>query len=415
MAQKINSQQPLADRMRPQSLDEFLGQNEIVGDNRLLRQAIENDKLFSMIFWGPPGCGKTTLARLIAKLTKSDFIEFSAVSSNKADIKKVIQQAQIKFKAYQQCTILFIDELHRFNKAQQDFFLPYVEDGTIILIGATTENPSFEVISPLLSRMKVFVFKPLLDQDIIKILQQALKNKERGLGKNKIKIDKKTLEFLAQMSGGDARTALNALDLAVSLAQKNSQGEVGITLENIKEALQDKALIYDKKGEQHYNIISAFIKSLRGSDPDAALYWLARMLEAGEDARFIARRMVILASEDIGNACPTALVVATATAQAVEYVGLPEAQLNLAQAATYLASAPKSNSSYLGLLAAKEDVKNEGDLPVPLHLRNASTDLLKKLNYGKDYKYPHNFENSQVDQQYLPDKLKNKKYYKFKK
>jgi len=408
---KNKIQPPLADRIRPESLAEFVGQEKVIGKNALLRKALNRDELFSMIFWGPPGCGKTTLARIIAKMTKSEFIEFSAVTGRKSDIMKVIQQAKLRLKAYNQRTILFVDELHRFNKAQQDTFLPSVEEGIIILIGATTENPSFEIISPLLSRCRVFVLEPLNSQDLKKIINRALSDKEKGLGGLEIKLEPSAEEILIRGCGGDARIALNALEIAAKTVLNESKNKKIIDKKLVIEALQHKALIYDKKGEEHYNVISAFIKSIRGSDPDAALYWLARMIESGEDPRFIARRMVILASEDIGNACPTALVVATAAAQAVEFVGMPEAQLNLAQAATYLAKAPKSNASYKGLLAAKEDVRKYMNLPVPLHLRNAPTQLLHELGYGKDYKYPHDFPNSQVKQSYLPEKLRGKKYY----
>jgi putative ATPase len=376
-----------------------------------LRQAIENDKPFSMIFWGPPGTGKTTLARIVAQKTDSQFIYFSAVDASTKEIKTVIQEAKQSLKAYGRRTILFLDEIHRWNKSQQAIFLPYLEDGSIILIASTTENPSFEVISPLLSRSRVFVLKSLNQEEIKKIINQALTNKERGLGEEKITIKKEALELLAETANGDARIALNALEIASKTASKDKSGVKTIDIKLLAEVLQKKSLFYDKKGEEHYNIISAFIKSLRGSDANAALYWLARMLEAGEDPEFIARRMVIFASEDIGNASPTALVIAVSVAQALQFVGLPEAQLNLAQAVTYLAQAPKSNASYAALLEAQADVKQYGNLPVPIHLRNAPTKLMKNLGYGKDYKYPHNFSGSKVKQQYLPDQLMGKKYY----
>lgn len=400
---------PLADRLRPENLSEFFGQEKIIGPDTLLFKSLKRGELFSMIFWGPPGCGKTTLARIISKMTNSNFIEFSAVVTGKADIRRVIEEAKLNLKAYGRRTILFVDELHRFNKAQQDTFLPYVEDGTIILIGATTENPSFEIISPLLSRCRVFVLEPLKPEDLKKIVKRALEDREVGLGDLDIKLEPAALDFLIQGSGGDARIVLNALEIAAQTVKE--EGNKVINQELISQALQHKALIYDKGGEEHYNLISAFIKSLRGSDVDAALYWLARMIEAGEDARFIARRMVILASEDIGNADPMALLVADAAARAVEFVGLPEAQINLAQATVYLAKAPKSNASYKALLAAKEDVKRYLNLPVPLHLRNAPTQLLRELGYGKDYQYPHNFPQGKVEQDYLPEKLKGRRYY----
>lgn len=406
-----NIEIPLAERLRPRNFEEFIGQEHIIGKGKLLRRAIENDQLFSMIFWGPPGSGKTTLAKIIAEKTNSDFIYFSAVDVSTKEIKKIIQDAKAKLKAYHKRTILFLDEIHRFNKAQQAIFLPYLEDGSIILIASTTENPSFEVISPLLSRCKVFVLKSLTKDEIKKILKKALIDKEKGLGKEKIEVSDEVLNFLAENSNGDARIALNTLELAAKIAFKNKKGLKIIDKKIIEEALQKKTLIYDKKGEEHYNLISAFIKSLRGSDVDAALYWLARMLEAGEDPEFIARRMIIFASEDIGNANPNALVVATSTAQALEFVGLPEAELNLAQAAIYLAKSPKSNSVLRALLAAKEEIKKSGNLSVPYHLRNPVTKLMKDLGYGKDYKYPHNFFQSKVKQEYLPKKLRGKKFY----
>lgn len=411
--------QPLADRIRPRNLSEFVGQEHLVGEDKLLRKLIESDQLPSLILWGPPGSGKTTLAYIIANSTNSYFVKFSAVAAGIADVRKVVKEAQTRLKAYAQRTILFIDELHRFNKAQQDAFLPHVERGTIVLIGATTENPSFEVIPPLLSRCRVLVLNQLTPEEIREIIKQALKDKEKGLGNYNVKIKKDALDFLCQSANGDARIALNALEITVHLRSNLSKGptlsRVGpsrvITLSDIEEALQHKALSYDRAGEEHYSTISAFIKSLRGSDPDAALYYLARMLEAGEDPLFISRRMVILASEDIGNADPQALPLAVATFEACERVGLPECQINLAQCVTYLASAPKSNASYSALLKAQEDVKRTLNEPIPLHIRNAPTSLMKDLGYGKGYKYAHNFEEGYTHQRYLPDKLKDRRYY----
>jgi len=415
---------PLAERIRPRDFNEFIGQEEIVGQGKFLRRAIENDSLFSMIFWGPPGIGKTTLAKIIANRTNSDFVYFSAVDVSTKEIKQIVQQAKQSLKAYQKRTILFLDEIHRFNKAQQAIFLPYVEDGSIILIASTTENPSFEVIAPLLSRCRVFILKSLSIDDIAKIIEQAINDKERGLGKEKVKIDKKDIEILANLANGDARTSLNILEVAAKTANKDKQGYKKIDQKFLADISQKKYLIYDKNGEEHYNLISAFIKSMRGSDADATIYWMMRMLEAGEDPEFIARRMIIFASEDIGNINPTALVVATGAFQALQFVGLPEARLNLSQVAIYLAKSTKSNASYQALLKAKEDISKFGNLPVPLHLRNAPTEFMKNLGYGEEYppamtssgevgrgKYPHNFTDSQVEQQYLPDRLKGKKYY----
>ncbi len=409
---QIKKQVPLADRIRPETLENFIGQEHIIGKGRILRKMLEEDKLISLIFWGPPGSGKTTLAKIIAHLTTSHFVQFSAVTSGVADVRKVIKEAKVRLKIYNRRTILFIDEIHRFNKAQQDTFLPHIEDGTITLIGATTENPSFEVIGPLLSRTRVFTLKRLTPPEIKKILSRAVRDKSKGLGEHKIKILPSALDLIIEGSNGDTRIALNALEVAVETTRPDKEGVHCIHLKTAEEALQSKALLYDRAGEEHYNTISAFIKSMRGSNPDAALYWLARMIEAGEDPRFIARRMVIFASEDVGNADPQALSVATAAASAVEFVGMPEAQINLAQAATYLASAPKSNASYAGLLLAKKDVKKTLNLPVPLHLRNPVTSLMKELDYGKDYKYPHNFPEGKVAQEYLPKSLQGKKYYR---
>ena len=408
----VKRQAPLADRIRPKTLDEFVGQEDIVGKGKILREMMEGDKLASLIFWGPPGSGKTTLAHIIAHFTKSHFVQFSAVTSGVAEVRKVVKEARVRLEMYGQRTILFIDEIHRFNKAQQDAFLPHIEGGTITLIGATTENPSFEIIGPLLSRTRIFTLERLGSGEIKKILNRAMKDKKRGLGEYKIEIKPEALNLIVEGSNGDARIALNALEIATNVTRPDAQGVRSINLKTVEGVFQSKALLYDKKGEEHYNVISAFIKSMRGSNPDAALYWLARMIEAGEDPRFIARRMVIFASEDVGNADPQALSVAVAAAQAVDFVGMPEAQINLAQAATYLASAPKSNASYKGLLVAKEDVKKSLNLPVPLHLRNAPTPLMKELGYGKDYKYPHDFPQGKVKQEYLPKGFEKKRYYK---
>lgn len=408
--QNLKFKAPLADRMRPTDLDEFIGQEHILGKGKPLRRAIEKGEIFSLIFWGPPGSGKTTLAKIIAKKAKTNFVSFSAVAAGVKQLREIIKQAELQKRAYKKPTILFVDELHHFNKSQQATFLPYVENGTIVLLGVTTENPSFEIIAPLLSRSQVYTLNPLSKKELEEILERALKDKEKGLGKENVILEDQAKDFLIDSCAGDARRMLNSLEIAV-LSTQSEKGKKFITLQTLEDALQTKALKYDKKAEEHYNVISAFIKSMRNSDPDAALYWLARMVEAGEDPRFIARRMVIFASEDIGNADPQALAVATAVAQAVEFVGMPEAQINLAQAVTYLASAPKSNASYKALLSAKEDVKKYGVLPVPLHLRNPVTPLMKKIGYGKGYQYAHDFDEGKTDMECLPEKLKGKKYY----
>ena len=403
-----NASQPLAERMRPARLEEFVGQEHLLGPGKLLSGMLGAGKLRSMIFWGPPGSGKTTLARLIAKSANAVSVNFSAVTSGVKDLKKIVQEAE-ELQRAGRSTVLFVDEIHHFNKAQQDNFLPHVERGTLILIGATTENPSFEVISPLLSRCQVLVLKMLAPAEVGKVIDGALNDDQRGLGQWRLGISPEGREFLIQQSQGDCRTALNALENAATLAE--SQGGKEIALTHIQEALQTRALRYDKSGEEHYNVISAFIKSMRGSDPDAALYWMMRMLEAGEDPLFIVRRMVIFAAEDIGNADPQALQVAIAAKDAVHFVGLPEGKIPLAQVVTYLASAPKSNASYKAMLAAAQDVKEHGALPVPLHLRNAPTGLMQDLGYGKGYRYAHDFQDHIVDQEHLPKELLGRRYY----
>ncbi|HKZ15931.1 MAG TPA: replication-associated recombination protein A, partial [Geobacteraceae bacterium] len=399
-------QAPLAERMRPATLEEFMGQDHLLGEGKLLRRLIESDQVTSLILWGPPGSGKTTLARIVANHTKSHFIFFSAILSGVKDIREVIKEAEDERKYHGRKTILFIDEIHRFNKAQQDAFLPYVEKGVVTVIGATTENPSFEVIAPLLSRCKVVVLYPLKSEEIEKILTAALEDRERGLGELSLTPGEDTLSFIAEQASGDARIALNTMETAAKLAK----GGV-IDLDTVREAVQKKPLLYDKGGEEHYNVISAFIKSMRGSDPDGALYWLARMLEAGEDPIFILRRMVILASEDIGNADPRALQVAVAALQGFQLVGLPEGRIIMGQAATYLATAHKSNASYAGIDEALREVRKSGALPVPMHIRNAPTGLMKDLGYGKGYRYAHDFRNGYVPQEYLPDEIKDRKFY----
>ena len=405
------TEMPLAARMRPRTLDEFIGQEHIVGPGKLLRRAIETDELRSVIFWGPPGCGKSSLASVIARTTKSQFESFSAVTSGVADIRKIIEKARERRKLYGRRTILFVDEIHRFNKAQQDAFLPHVEDGTIVLIGATTENPYFEVNSPLISRSRIFRFEQLGDEQVERIIRQAIRDEERGLGSYNVDLTDEAMEFLVGIANGDARAVLNALELAALTVPADENGRRLVTVEIAEEAIQQRALSYDKDGDNHYDIISAFIKSMRGSDPDAALYWLARMVSAGEDPRFIARRIVIEAAEDIGNADPMALVVATAAAHAVEYVGMPEARIPLAQATVYLACAPKSNASYVGLNRALKDVAEKRIQPVPLHLRDTNYRGARQLGHGKGYKYPHDYPGGYVEQQYMPDGVKSQPYY----
>jgi putative ATPase len=402
---------PLAERMRPQNISEYIGQRHLLAEGCLLKRAIEEDKLFSMIFWGPPGSGKTTLARILANETKSKFVSFSAVLSGVKEIRAVIDEARELLERNKTKMILFVDEIHRFNKAQQDAFLPHVESGLITLIGATTENPSFEVIAPLLSRTRVLVLKPFSEEDLLAILESALKDKQKGFGQTSIKIDPDVLRYIVSLADGDARSALNNLEAVVSMVQNLPVDKRVISLKLAQEALLKKALLYDKDGEEHYNLISALHKSLRGSDPDAALYWLGRMIAAGEDPLYLARRMVRFASEDIGNADPQALIIAIAAQQAFHFIGLPEGELALAQAAVYLATAPKSNSLYVGYGKVKETINTTGYLPVPLHIRNAPTKLMKNLDYGKDYKYAHDYADAYVPQEYLPEKIQGQIFY----
>ena len=404
------SQTPLADRMRPRALDEMVGQDKILGNGRALRQLIEHGEIPSLILWGPPGSGKTTLAFVIARTLQAECESISAVMSGVKDLREVVERAHERRRLYRKRTILFIDEIHRFNKAQQDALLPHVERGTVTLVGATTENPSFELNAALLSRCRVFVLESLDETALVTVLQRALRDPQHGLLHRAVKADDEVLRTIARSSFGDARKALTTLEVATELAVQQSVNELTIT--HVDEAAQHKALLYDKAGEEHYNVISAFIKSLRGSDPDAAVYWLVRMLEAGEPPRFILRRMVIFASEDVGNADPRALEVATNALAAFEFVGLPEGVLPLTQAATYLACAPKSNAVIVAYREAREDVREHGPLAVPLKLRNAVTGLMKHLGYGREYKYPHNSDGNYVPETYLPDELLDRRYYR---
>jgi putative ATPase len=408
---RIAAEAPLAARMRPRTLDEFVGQEDIVGPGRLLRRAIEADRLFSsIILWGPPGTGKTTLAMIIANRTQSAFETISAVMAGVADIRRVIADAQERRKLHGRRTILLVDEIHRFNKAQQDALLPHVENGTVILIGATTENPYFEVIGALVSRSRVFQLRPLADEDVRSLLRRALTDKERGYGSRNVAVDEDALEHLLHVAGGDARNALNALELAVESTPPDAEGIVRVTLDVAQESIQRRAILYDKDGDAHYDTISAFIKSVRGSDPDAALYWLAKMLYAGEDPRFILRRLLILAGEDIGLADPNGLVVASAAAQAFDFVGLPEGVYPIVEATLYLATTPKSNSAGSYFRALKQ-VEDEGKVQVPQHLQDATRDA-RALGHGQGYVYPHEFDGHWTPQNYLPDAIKGMSFYK---
>lgn len=402
---------PLAARMRPVNLEEFVGQEQLVGKGRVLRKAIEAGQLPSIILWGPPGSGKTTLAYVIANTTNSHFSAVSAVTAGVADLRRIIEEAKERRGMHQQKTILFIDEIHRFNKSQQDAILPFVENGTITLIGATTENPSFEVTSPLLSRSRVFSLNPLTKGQVRTIILRAMKDKERGLGDLNVELDEDALNHIVTMAKGDARIALNALEMAVLTTPPDAEGKRHVPLATIEDAIQHPAVRYDKSGDQHYDLISALHKSMRGSDPDAALYWLGRMLEAGEDPLYIARRLVRFASEDVGMADPQALVVAMAAQQAVHFIGLPEGNLALAEAAVYLATAPKSNSLYTAYSRVQEEIKQGYGESVPLHLRNPVTPLMKGMGYGQGYKYAHDFPGHFVEQQNLPGSLQGKRFY----
>ncbi|MBN1374655.1 MAG: replication-associated recombination protein A [Dehalococcoidia bacterium] len=411
VSQPSRSTMPLAARMRPRNFSEYVGQQHIIGEGKVLRKAIESDQLPSIILWGPPGSGKTTLAQVIANVSSSYYVHMSAVTAGVADLRRVVDEAKKRRSGNGQRTILFIDEIHRFNKSQQDAVLPFVENGDVTFIGATTENPSFEVISALLSRSRVFTLNALTDGEINTIVVSALKDGENGLGLINAEIVDDALQQLVTLSNGDARVALNALEMAVQAVRPDKDGVRHVSLNDIEESMQKRALLYDKAGDQHYDLISALHKTLRGSDPDAALYWLGRMLEAGEDPLYIMRRLIRFASEDVGMADPQALVVCVAAQQAVHFIGMPECNLALAEAVVYLATAPKSNSLYAAYSNVQKDVERTRNDPVPLHLRNAPTRLMKDLGYGKGYKYAHDFEGHFIEQQNLPESMKNKRYY----
>lgn len=409
--QNMQNESPLASRLRPVTLEEVVGQQHIIGKDKLLYRAIKADKLSSIIFYGPPGTGKTTLAKVIANTTKAEFLSINATAAGKKDMEEVVEKAKQSQGMYGKKTILFIDEIHRFNKGQQDYLLPFVEDGTIILIGATTENPYFEVNGALLSRSIIFELKALEKEDIRILLRRAVTDEEKGMGAYHAVIEEDALEFLADISNGDARAALTAVELGVLTTERSQDGIIHITLETAQECIQKRAVRYDKSGDNHYDTISAFIKSIRGSDPDAAVYYLAKMLYAGEDIKFIARRMMISAAEDVGNADPNALTVAVSAAQAVERIGMPEARIILAEAATYLASAPKSNASYLAVDRAMQAVKETANATVPVHLQDSHYKGSAKLGHGEGYLYAHDYPNHYVEQQYLPDALKDQVFY----
>jgi putative ATPase len=408
--EKIEALPPLAERMRPRNLEEFVGQEHLLGPDKFLRRLLESGKIFSLIFWGPPGSGKTTLAQMVSHYTRARFVQFSAVLSGVKEIREVVKEAEVCLIHENQKTVLFVDEIHRFNKAQQDAFLPHVEKGTIILIGATTENPSFEVIAPLLSRTKVLVLKALSEPGLEKIICGALKDEERGLGKFPVHLAPEALDLIKQLADGDARIALNTLEQAFYLTRSKPE-PFEITRDLVEEASQRKVLRYDKGGEEHYNLISALHKSLRGSDPDGALYWLARMLESGEDPLYLARRLVRFASEDVGLADPQALPQTLAAKEAYHFLGSPEGELALVQAVIYLAAAPKSNALYTAFHGVRKDIQKTQSLPVPLHLRNAQTALMKGLGYGRGYRYAHDYPDALVPQDYLPEPLKGRRYY----
>lgn len=409
--ERLKKESPLAERLKPKSLEEYVGQEHILAPGKLLWRAIKADRITSIILYGPPGTGKTSLARIIANTTKSNFVQLNAVTSGVKDLKEVVKEAKNQLGMYDKRTILFLDEIHRFNKAQQDGLLPSVENGTLILIGATTENPFFQVNNALISRSMLFELEPLNEGHIKQIIKRAIEDEDRGLGLYNIDLQQEAADFLANVAGGDARRALNALELAALTTDKNEEGRINIDIDVIKECMQKKPINYDKDGDYHYDVISAFIKSMRGSDPDAVLHYLARMLYAGEDPVFIARRIVIAASEDVGNANPHALVVANNAAQAVQFIGMPEARIILAQAATYIAISPKSNGSYVGIKKALSDIETREIGQVPIHLKDKSYKGARKLGHGLGYLYPHSYPNNYVEQQYMPDELVGTVYY----